>query len=418
MLHPAANLLASRDKRQTFFVSPSAHLTDITRIPLPSDGDGDGDGDGESSCAAAPDAGAASHSMITETSEFHRCSSDLARKVIFLSMGRCIALALKHEICIGIRLDAAFCHRLLAFNVAPRPDECTDEELKAQDAAFYKYKYAFIRDTSIPELEAMGIELVFDDVLDDRGPSELRVAGAEQRVPLVPQSKRTAEYGADERVAKVAKIAKSATTKVTDANKGEYLSLLKTHRLWGTARNHTHDVLEGMVSIISPSTLRQLKSMLAPKFGSFSEMIAGLPVLDVDDWHRHTEYVGRYTASTPVVTYFWRVVRERLSESERSSLLQFATGSRHPPVGGFKMLQGFNGGLHKFSLGPLHGATSDGATRGAAGGATGGESETQRQKLPEAHSCICTMDIPEWASVDEAEKKLRMAITHGLRFDE
>ena len=73
------------------------------------------------------------------------------------------------------------------------------------------------------------------------------------------------------------------------------------------------------------------------------------------------------------------------------------------------MLQGFNGGLHKFSLGPLHGAASDAAT---------GESEEQRQKLPEAHSCICTMDIPEWASVDEAEQKMRMAITHGLRFDE
>ena len=45
--------------------------------------------------------------------------------------------------------------------------------------------------------------------------------------------------------------------------------------------------------------------------------------------------------------WFWRAVRS-YSPAEREQLLQFVTGSRRPPAGGFAQLQGFNGGVHKY----------------------------------------------------------------------
>jgi E3 ubiquitin-protein ligase HUWE1 len=53
-------------------------------------------------------------------------------------------------------------------------------------------------------------------------------------------------------------------------------------------------------------------------------LISGLPEIDLGDLRRNTEYHG-YSASSPVVVWFWQVVEE-LDKQDQALLLQFVTG--------------------------------------------------------------------------------------------
>lgn len=306
MLHPAANLLASRDGRKTFFVSPSAALVDLRTLehrhqikksstddPVATATKAADDGAGEAEAGAPATAAAATvdgEEVVSseedaegggdaEEDAFQSASAEEVRRVLFESMGRIVGLALLNQICIGIRFNTTFCRRLLERDDAPwgeRNDDDDDktngstgwwsiDELSALDADFVKYKFQWIAENSIEE---MG--LVFDDVLDDRGASEATVKGAEARVPIV-------EGGED--------------IDVTDANKHDYLNALAARRLWGTSRVATASLLHGLHSIISTSIMGGLRSIVAPEWNQFSLMIAGLPSLDMDDWQAQTLYV-------------------------------------------------------------------------------------------------------------------------------
>lgn len=54
-------------------------------------------------------------------------------------------------------------------------------------------------------------------------------------------------------------------------------------------------------------------------------LISGLPEIDVDDLRANTEYSG-FTAGSPVVQWFWEVVREMDAE-QLALLVQFVTGT-------------------------------------------------------------------------------------------
>ena len=122
------------------------------------------------------------------------------------------------------------------------------------------------------------------------------------------------------------------------------------------------------------------------------------------DWRRHTRLAGGLRANAREVRWFWAVVDKWAGgappdKRRLHGLLQFATGSRRVPVGGFAHLVGLNGGKHPFTL-------SSGA-------------HLSEGSLPTAHACICTVDLPRFASLAAAEKKLLEAVDVGTkRFDE
>lgn len=66
-------------------------------------------------------------------------------------------------------------------------------------------------------------------------------------------------------------------------------------------------------------------------------LISGLPEIDVDDLRANTEYQG-FTANSPVIQYFWEVVRE-MDKEDLALLVQFVTGTSKVPLEGFKALQ-------------------------------------------------------------------------------
>ncbi|CAI5972652.1 unnamed protein product [Closterium sp. NIES-64] len=97
----------------------------------------------------------------------------------------------------------------------------------------------------------------------------------------------------------------------------------------------------------------------------------------VSDWQAHTVYHG-YCPEDPQVLWFWEVV-ESLSGEQRKSLLFFATAVSNLPVNGFK---GLAMGFH------LHRADGD------------------LSRLPTAHTCFHQFLLPPYESIEMMRMRL------------
>jgi E3 ubiquitin-protein ligase HUWE1 len=118
-------------------------------------------------------------------------------------------------------------------------------------------------------------------------------------------------------------------------------------------------------------------------------LISGLPEVDVDDLRANTEYTG-YTAASPVVQWFWELVRE-MDKQDLALLVQFVTGTSKVPLDGFKALQGVHG-PQKFQIHKAYGPTD---------------------RLPSAHTCFNQLDLLEYESKEQLKERLLKAIHEG-----
>lgn len=120
-------------------------------------------------------------------------------------------------------------------------------------------------------------------------------------------------------------------------------------------------------------------------------LLSGVPEFDLDDWKRHTRYVGLFKIlgeTHQSVQWFWRVVEE-LSHEERARLLQFSTGSTRLPAQGFKALESNDGNFRNFTLFGV---------------------EKRECLYPRAHTCFNRIDLPIYDSYEELHGYLSLVI--------
>jgi E3 ubiquitin-protein ligase HUWE1 len=165
---------------------------------------------------------------------------------------------------------------------------------------------------------------------------------------------------------------------VTDENKKEYVQLVVEQKLCKSIQPQIDQFLKGFHEVI-PDYINIFNEQ------ELELLISGLPDIDIDDLKRNTEYVG-YTATSPVITNFWRAV-ESFTREELANLVQFCTGTAKVPLEGFVALEGMNG-PQKFQI---HKAYGD------------------LDRLATAHTCFNQLDLPEYASYDQMVEKLKMA---------
>lgn len=122
---------------------------------------------------------------------------------------------------------------------------------------------------------------------------------------------------------------------VTDENKREYVNAQVRYRLTTSVREQLENFVRGFHDIIPAELIAIFDEQ------ELELLISGLPDIDVDDWRANTEY-HNYTANSPQVTWFWRIVRG-MSNEEKAKLLQFVTGTSKVPLNGFKDLEGMQG---------------------------------------------------------------------------
>ncbi|KAJ0230389.1 HECT domain-containing protein [Hirschfeldia incana] len=168
--------------------------------------------------------------------------------------------------------------------------------------------------------------------------------------------------------------------RVTEETKHEYVDLVAGHILTNAIRPQINAFLEGFNELIP----RELISIFNDK--ELELLISGLPEIDFDDLKSNTEY-SSYTAGSPVIHWFWEVVKD-FSKEDMARFLQFVTGTSKVPLEGFKALQGISGPqrlqIHKAYGGP--------------------------ERLPSAHTCFNQLDLPEYPSKEELRERLLLAI--------
>ncbi|KAA6364362.1 MAG: hypothetical protein EZS28_040111 [Streblomastix strix] len=65
---------------------------------------------------------------------------------------------------------------------------------------------------------------------------------------------------------------------------------------------------------------------------------AGEQDIDVNDWEKNTIYEQCSQNSDQQKLWFWEILKEQLNSEQQGSLLQFVTGMRTVPIGGFAHL--------------------------------------------------------------------------------
>ncbi|XP_078171361.1 E3 ubiquitin-protein ligase UPL1-like [Carex rostrata] len=168
--------------------------------------------------------------------------------------------------------------------------------------------------------------------------------------------------------------------KVTEETKHEYVDLVADHILTNAIRPQINAFLEGFTELIP----RELISIFNDK--ELELLISGLPEIDLNDLKANSEYIG-YSAASPVIQWFWEVVKG-FNKEDRARLLQFVTGTSKVPLEGFKALQGISG-PQRFQIHKAYGAPD---------------------RLPSAHTCFNQLDLPEYNSKEQLEERLLLAI--------
>ena len=296
-----------------------------------------------------------------------------ARQLLDLELlGRLLGLALLQQATVGFRLHPSVCKLLLRNG---EPWEWTHDDVRGLDPLLYQHKVDYVLNNDVADLC-----LDFTDVIEDVQAGELGerdggTAGySEERVALLP--------GGED-------------LEVTEENKQQFVELVCAWRLFGSIEDQTAAMCRGFRAAVPPAILAQLAALVTPD--DLATILAGEALIDPVDWEANTQCAGGLKRKDRLFRWFWRAVRS-FTPAEREQLLQFVTGSRRPPAGGFAQLQGFNGGVHKFTL-----CLGDLPTN----------------SLPRAHACICTIDLPPYASYAVLRRSVHTALSMGcVGFDD
>lgn len=263
----------------------------------------------------------------------------------FRFVGRVVGKAVSD----GYLLDAHFTRSLYKHMLGLEP---THHDMEAIDPDYYGNLRTILENS----LEDMGLDHLTFSIEDHS-------FGRNQVIDLVPMGR---------------------STRVTDANKEEYVRLVCQHRMTTSIKSQIKSYLDGFYELVSP----ELIAIFNPR--ELELLISGLPNIDVHDLKDNTEYVG-WKASDREIIWFWNVIFG-LSRNEKASFLQFVTGSSKVPLAGFAELQGMRG-TQKFSI------------HKCGGGSNGA--------LMSAHTCFNSLDLPSYESEEETRQKLLIAINEG-----
>jgi hypothetical protein len=169
-----------------------------------------------------------------------------------------------------------------------------------------------------------------------------------------------------------------STRQVTEENKAEYVTRMVQSMLHDRIASQVRAFQDGFYSLVPIDDIRLFEP------SELDLVICGLPEISLDDFRRNCRFVAPYHSEHPVIAQFFEVLASWDME-RRGRLLFFMTASSHVPLGGFKALRDARVPLTIQPGGP-------------------------GDRLPTAHTCSNTLDLPLYTTRAEMEAKLFLAI--------
>ncbi|THY85903.1 hypothetical protein D6C95_07735 [Aureobasidium pullulans] len=166
---------------------------------------------------------------------------------------------------------------------------------------------------------------------------------------------------------------------VTNENRHQYISSYAKWVLDWSIRPQFNAFAKGFYSVMN---LRPLTLLNADQFRT---LVEGHNHLDINALQRATTY-SHYTETSPVICWFWEVVKAYPQEKQKQ-LLEFVTASSRVPVNGAESLT--------FVI---------------------ERSDSDTNALPGSSTCFSTLRLPEYESKQILTAKLDIALEHSLGF--
>ena len=181
---------------------------------------------------------------------------------------------------------------------------------------------------------------------------------------------------------------------VDETNKVEFLTRFAKHQLSDSILVQAALVRSGLLRVLCPTMQREAsdqspvdpmeaKAWFLLANSSLQELerfVSGEEEVDVAAWKACASFEGGFDESSPAVVWFWELVDD-FDAAERAQLLAFARGSTALPPDGFAEL--------KFVLRRVSASV---------------------ERLPEAHTCEFSLDLPEYTAKQDLDAKLRRAM--------
>jgi E3 ubiquitin-protein ligase HUWE1 len=172
---------------------------------------------------------------------------------------------------------------------------------------------------------------------------------------------------------------------VTNENKAEYVALYTELRLTEQIKEQLRAFSEGFFALIPAEELRKFTP------NELDLLICGMPDFDVDDFVGNLTFRPPLSLEHPTVKLFCEAIRGWKNE-ELARLLHFMTGSSQVPATGFRA---FSEGEWPLRIAP--GGTS--------------------HRLAHGHTCFNTLDLPDYESVEQMNRQLKLAIEECNTFE-
>ena len=182
---------------------------------------------------------------------------------------------------------------------------------------------------------------------------------------------------------------------VNNANRLLFVHLLADYHLNRRISTPMNAFMRGLTKIIN----RRWFGLFNAKELSLL-LSGGESAIDVDDWMRHTQYSGGYTAKSATVKNFWRALRKFTPEL-RQEVLRFVTSSPRPPLQGFK---------HLNPPFVIHKVSCEASIFASLGG-------SDVQRLPSASTCFNMLKLPNYRRASTLEKSITYAARSRAGFE-
>ena len=169
-----------------------------------------------------------------------------------------------------------------------------------------------------------------------------------------------------------------SSRKVTKQNVQEYVRQYALHLL-DRSCHYKHEALSrGFLRVVGSAAL----TLCSPR--ELESILCGMEsVGDLSTLKENARYSGGFTRGDEVIQWFWDIVTD-YSEALKRKLLKFITGSERVPIKGLAAVR-----------------------------ITLQKSGEDDQRLPVAHTCFSTLDLPDYSSREKLETALRVALDFG-----
>ncbi|MCL7039541.1 hypothetical protein MKW94_017583 [Papaver nudicaule] len=224
---------------------------------------------------------------------------DYRHRSYFAFAGRVIALALMHQVQVGISFDRVFFLQLAGRMISL-------EDIRDADPVMYmSCKTILEMDADIVDSDALGLTFI----------REFEEFGSRRVVELCPEGN---------------------SIMVNSKNREEYIKLLIQHRFVKSVAEKISYFSRGFGDILCERGLQKI-FFQSLQLKDLDQMLLGSgEAISVEDWKAHTDYHG-YKENDGQICWFWEVVGG-MSMKQRQELLFFWTSVKFLPACGFSKL--------------------------------------------------------------------------------